>query len=143
VSGGEAESRQPPKVFLSYAHDDAAHEDAVRRFYEFLRLECGIDAVFDRVGAQSPQEWTVWMLRELAETDFVLCVVSPDYKAAADAQLPADVRRGAQWEARQLREEFYRDADSARLRILTCSWRAGRLTTFPYGWGQRAARTIR
>src|SRR5436853_4318834 len=107
---------RPPRVFLSYAHDDAEFSDLVRRFYEFLRIDCGIDAVFDRVAAQSPQEWTAWMIRQMAEADFVLCLVSPQYRAAADAELPPDVRRGAQWETRQLRERFYADADNARAR---------------------------
>ncbi|MGI8983968.1 MAG: hypothetical protein ACR2HM_05480 [Acidimicrobiales bacterium] len=90
-----------PRVFLSYAHDDVAFSDLVRRFYKFLRMDRGIDAVFDRVAAQSPQEWTSWMIRQMAE-----------------AELAPDVRRGAQWETRHLREVFYADAGAARARVL-------------------------
>ena len=50
---GPAGDRRP-RVFLSYAHDDAGFSDLVRRFYEFLRIDCGIDAVIDRVAAKSP-----------------------------------------------------------------------------------------
>lgn len=110
--------RRPPRVFISYAHDTPEHEEAVRRFYELLRVDCGIDAIFDRVAAQSPRDWTVWMGRTMAEVDFVLAVVSPHYRAAADAELAPDVRRGAQWETRLLREEFNRNEPSARARIL-------------------------
>ena len=59
------------------------------------------------------------MIRQMAEADSVLCAVSPQYRAAADAELSPDVRRGAQWETRQIRERFdAADADSARARLL-------------------------
>jgi len=122
-------------VFLPYAHDTPEFADLVRRFYEFLRIDCGIDAVFDRVAAQSPQEWTAWMIRQVAEADFVLCVVSPQYRAAADAELPHDVRRGAQWEARHLRELFYDNAERARRRVLTVLLPGSRVDDVPIWLG--------
>jgi hypothetical protein len=103
----------------------------VRRFCEFLRVDCGIDAVLDRVAAESPQEWTAWMMRTMKEADFVLCVASPDYRAAADADLPADVRWGSQWESRMLREEFYRDEVQARARISAVVLPGGRTEDVP------------
>ncbi len=74
VDGASASSLggRPPRVFLSYAHNDDESSDLVRRFYEFLGIECGIDAVFDRVAAQSPQDWTAWMIRQMKEADFIL-----------------------------------------------------------------------
>jgi hypothetical protein len=123
--------RRPPRVFVSYSHDNPLHEDLVRRFCEFLRGDCGVDAVLDRVAAESPQEWTAWIMRSVREADFVLCVASADYRAAADADLPADVRRGSQWEARMLREEFYRDEAQARARILPVVLPGGRVEDIP------------
>lgn len=73
---------RPPRVFISYAHDDAAFSDLVRLLYEFLRIDCGVDAVVDRVAAESPQDWSAWMIRQMAEADFILCAVSPQYRAA-------------------------------------------------------------
>lgn len=109
---------RPPRVFLSYAHEDDEFSDLVRRFYEFLRVDCGIDAVFDRVAAQTPQDWTAWMIRQINEADYVLSLVSPQYRAAAEVSVTPDVRRGAQWETRHLRELFNANIDLARARVL-------------------------
>ena len=130
------------RVFLSYAHDDLPHEEAVREFYEFLRVDCGIDAVFDRVAAQSPQEWTVWMLRAMAEADFVLCVVSPEYRAAAEAELPGDIvgRSGRAVScAKSSTVTRSRPVDGS----CRCSCRAGRWMTFRCGSTRRARRVMR
>ncbi len=52
------------RVFISYAHDNAEHEDRVRRFWLFLRSK-GIDARLDLLAAEQRQDWPRWMLREI------------------------------------------------------------------------------
>ncbi len=44
--------------------------------------------------------------------------MSPQYRAAGEAELPPDVRRGAQWETSYLRNQVYTDAAAARARVL-------------------------
>ena len=68
-----------PRVFISYAHDDAAHEEVVQQFWVFLRRN-GIDAKLDAPAAETPQDWPVWMLHEFEAADFVLMVASPAYR---------------------------------------------------------------
>ena len=59
----------PVRVFLSYAQDDAAHENRVREFWLFLRRH-GIDARLDKPAAERRQDWPraprrVWELDSL------------------------------------------------------------------------------
>lgn len=68
----------PIRVLVSYAHDDARHRARVRTFAELLR-ENGIDARLDLPAAERPQEWPLWMLRQIR----VVYSASGMYLAAA------------------------------------------------------------
>lgn len=46
----------PLRVFVSYAHDDAAHLERVRDFWLFLRAS-GIDARLDLPATEERQDW--------------------------------------------------------------------------------------
>ena len=72
----------PVRVFVSYAHDDAAHEERVREFWLFLRAN-GIDARLDLPAAEQRQDWAQWMTRQVRDADRVLVVASPEYKRRA------------------------------------------------------------
>jgi hypothetical protein len=45
----------PAQVFISYAHDDQAHQERVRSFWLFLR-KSGIDARLDLTAADQRQD---------------------------------------------------------------------------------------
>lgn len=78
-----ADGAEPVRVFVSYAHDDAGHEDRVRDFWLFLRAN-GLDARLDLPAAEEPRDWTLWMGQQLRECQFVLVVGSPGYKRRAE-----------------------------------------------------------
>ncbi|MFN2496500.1 MAG: SEFIR domain-containing protein [Pseudonocardiaceae bacterium] len=59
------------RVFISYAHDNAEHEDRVRQFWLLLRAN-GIDAQLDKPAAERRQDWSLWMLRQVRRARFVL-----------------------------------------------------------------------
>jgi hypothetical protein len=105
------------RVFISYARDDRKHARRVRRFWKFLR-EVGIDARLDAPAGEEPQDWPIWMRREIRAARYVLVIASPQYRLRAEGDVPPDVGRGVQWEARQLRDEMYEDHVAARLRLL-------------------------
>ncbi|MDR3069545.1 MAG: TIR domain-containing protein, partial [Propionibacteriaceae bacterium] len=107
----------PPRVFISYAHDDAVHEQAVFLFGSFLRSN-GIDARLDTYAAQYPQDWPLWMEKQITEADFTLLIASPQYKRRAGVDAVPSEGRGAQWEAKLIRDEFYKDQEAARQRFL-------------------------
>src|SRR5580693_950573 len=83
---GEA---MPPRVFVSYAHDDDAHVERVRDFWLFLRAN-GVDARLDLPAAEERQDWAQWTAREVGDAD------------------PGE-GRGVQFEARLIRDRFYDD----------------------------------
>src|SRR5258707_654336 len=101
----------PPRVFISYAHDNPAHEDRVRDFWLFLR-EFGVDARLDLSAAERRQDWPEWMTREIRAAERILVVASPEYKRRADGDAGAEEGRGVQWEARLIRYRFYVDQNA-------------------------------
>lgn len=105
------------RVFISYAHDGADHEAAVRRFWLFLRAH-GVDARLDVPAAQRPQDWPLWMLHGLRDADVVLVIASPEYKRRAEGDALPGEGAGVQWEAAQLRAEVYADPAAALLRVV-------------------------
>ena len=105
---GVAEGRPVPVVFISYAHDDPAHEDRVRDFWLFLR-EQGIDARADLPAAERRQDWADWMTRQVRDADRVLVIASPEYRRRAEGDAEPGEGRGVQWEARLIRDRFYAD----------------------------------
>ncbi|MGH3934337.1 MAG: SEFIR domain-containing protein, partial [Pseudonocardiaceae bacterium] len=120
VGGGvhvDGVSVDPVRVFISYAHDDAEHEDRVREFWTFLRGQ-GVDARLDKPAAERRQDWPLWMLREVREARFVLVVASPAYRERAEGDAAAGQGRGVQWEAALIREEVYADREAALQRIV-------------------------
>jgi hypothetical protein len=98
------------RVLISYAQqaDFPGHGDAVHRLWVFLR-ECGINARLDLPAARQRQDWALWMADEIREADFVLVIASPEYRKRAEGRSGPDVGRGVQWEARLIRDAFYRD----------------------------------
>jgi TIR domain len=107
----------PPQVFISYAHDDAAHEERVRVFWLFLRAQ-GIDARLDLTAAEQRRDWAEWMTRQVRDADRVLVVASPDYKRRAEGDAGPSEGRGVQWEARLIRDRFYADQEAGLQLVL-------------------------
>ena len=107
----------PPRVFVSYAHETEQHAEAVRSLWILLR-SLGIEAKLDRPAAERRQDWPVWMMSEVRVADFVLVVASAAYRQRAEAAVPPDEGRGAQFEAALIREEVYADRDAALRKFL-------------------------
>jgi hypothetical protein len=95
------------RAFISYAWDDAAHVEMVRRFRDFLRDECGIDARLDLSAGERPQDWPAWIQKQIRKSDYILVAVSSAYKRRADDRAAVDEGRGVRWESRLLRELCY------------------------------------
>jgi hypothetical protein len=69
----------PPRVFISYSHDDAAHEERVLRLANRLRAE-GIDASVDQyVQPFPPEGWEEWSEAQVRTADFVVMVSTETY----------------------------------------------------------------
>src|SRR5580704_13705506 len=129
----------PVRVFISYAHGDPGHEDRVREFWVFLRQN-GVDARLDLVAAQQRVDWTEWMTREVRDADYVLVAASAAYKRRAEGDAEAQEGRGVQWEARLIRDLFYRDQEAGLERFLPVVLPGGSADDIPL-WLAPAAAT--
>ncbi|MGB0091247.1 MAG: SEFIR domain-containing protein [Solirubrobacteraceae bacterium] len=109
--------RNPPRVFVSYAHESGAHVEVVPGLWVLLR-SLGVDAQLDLPAAERRQDWPVWMLREVREAEFVLVIASPAYCRRAEGLAAADEGRGVQFEAALIREELYRDRRAGLVKFL-------------------------
>lgn len=105
------------RVFISYAHDDAAHEDLVRDFWWSLRAQ-GVDAHADVTAAEDRQDWAQWMIGQIRDADRILVVASPAYARRANGDAEPDEGRGVQWEAGLIRNLVYEDQTGGVRRVL-------------------------
>jgi len=53
-----------PKVFISYSHDSAEHQERVLSLADRLRQD-GIDAMVDQYAPTPPDGWPLWMDLEI------------------------------------------------------------------------------
>ncbi|MER5261558.1 SEFIR domain-containing protein [Actinosynnema sp. NPDC002837] len=95
-------------MFISYAHESDEHVEQVRDLWIFLR-RCGIDAKLDRVAGQRRQDWALWMGDQVRQADHILVVASMAYRERSEGRSAPEVGKGVQWEARLIRDAFYRD----------------------------------
>lgn len=98
-----------PRVFLSYAHEHQVdgHVDRALSFAQALRRR-GVHAVIDQfVEHDPPASWPRWMLDEIKQSDFVLCLVSPRYKLRIEDPQGCDDGYGVKWEGAVITNEIY------------------------------------
>jgi len=98
---------KPPRVFISYAYDSERHKQQVHEFACFLRAEGGVDVRFDLWDANRRQDWSVWIVEQVREADFVIVVASPAYKCRAEGGAGSSEGRGVQFEAALLRDPAF------------------------------------
>lgn len=74
----------------------------------FLR-SCGVDARLDLPAAEYRQDWSLWMAEQIREADHILVIASGAYREHSEGRTGPAAGRGTQWEARLIRDAFYRD----------------------------------
>ena len=97
------QTERHPVVFISYSHDSA--ED-VHALANKLR-EDGIDVNIDRYEPHPPQGWMNWMIQQIHESDFVLCVCNATYKERFENQTPSEEGKGARFEGSVITQAIY------------------------------------
>ncbi|MFL6262830.1 MAG: TIR domain-containing protein [Thermoanaerobaculia bacterium] len=93
-------SPTPPKVFISYSHDSAEHDEHVRALADRLCGE-GVDCTIDQYDPHPREPWPRWMDRQIEEADFVLVVCTEIYLRRAKGLEPPGVGLGVTFESRQ------------------------------------------
>lgn len=74
----------PPKVFISYSHDSAAHKQWVLEFATTLRNR-GVDAILDQWDLKPGDDLPEFMEKNLESADFAVMVCTKRYVTKANA----------------------------------------------------------
>jgi hypothetical protein len=98
-----------PAVFISYAHDDEHHKAAVLALANLLERSGAVRVELDEWRTGRRRDWDAWARQHIRESDYVIVVASPMYRAVGDGFAPSDLHRGVQTEAAILREYLYED----------------------------------
>ena len=69
---------EPPKVFISYSHDSTEHAERVLELSNRLRRD-GVDCMIDQYRRRTEAGWTLWMEKQIENSDFVLMVCTETY----------------------------------------------------------------
>jgi predicted ATPase len=96
-----------PRVFLSYSQDSEAHAAAMLALSDRLRQD-GVDCRIDQYESSPPEGWPRWMLRQIEDADFVLCVCTPSYNRRVLGRENPGTGLGATWEGIAILAELYR-----------------------------------
>jgi tetratricopeptide (TPR) repeat protein len=76
-----------PKVFISYAWETESHASWVKDFATRLRTTEALDVALDRWEAVPGDELPLFMERSIRESNFIILICTPEYKAKFDGRL--------------------------------------------------------
>jgi hypothetical protein len=107
-----------PRVFISYAHDSAEHQNHVLRFANFLHARIGLDVRLDVWDDDVRRDWALWAETHLTDADYIMVIASPKFRRTAGSSVAPDDGRGSQYEAAIMRNELTRDLRGMTKRIL-------------------------
>jgi len=107
-----------PTVFISYAHDNTAHEERVLAFSNKL-LTHYINSNCDQyIEDGNPERgWPNWMEENIRVSDFVLIVASERYLERFEGRAKAGTGLGAKWESTLTVNEIYQNDSTNKKHI--------------------------
>lgn len=125
-------ARKRPSVFISYAHGDQQHMDAVRSLADQLRKH-GLDATIDRYVVRPPRGWDNWMRVQIEESDFVVMICDQTYKQRFEGRTPRGSGKGVKWEGAIISYTLYEEEQNSRFIpiLLELEGRPGDVDHFP------------
>jgi hypothetical protein len=103
------------RVFISYSHDSQEHCDRVFALAQQLRRD-GVDAELDQFHQDELLHWPRWCEEQMRpdNSDFVICVCTPEYKRRVEGRAAADVGKGVFWEGTLLYSYLYDEKGNQR-----------------------------
>jgi hypothetical protein len=105
----------PQRVFISYSHDSETHERNVLDIANRLRKD-GIEAWIDQYELHPTRGWPLWMVDQLENADWVIIVVSEEYKKRMMNPAPL-IGKGIAWEGLIITQNLY-DAHSQNTQFI-------------------------
>lgn len=94
------------KVFISYSQDSADHSEKVKNFADNLR-RLGVDAELDKYTPTPSLGWPTYMVQNILESEFVICVCSAKYKNRFEQRDPIGTGKGAKFEGKLITDIIY------------------------------------
>jgi hypothetical protein len=129
--GGTAGSTAgPPRVFISYAHNNERHVDSVRAFAELL-CTCGLDVHMDRWDLNQRRDWYQWASGQVRHADYVIVIASPMCRLVGDGEIQNARHRGLQSEMALLRELLHSDRAHWTTKLLPVVLPGGSVSDIP------------
>ena len=109
TAGGshEAAAETAMRVFISYSHDSPEHDARVLDLSNRLRTESGIECRIDQYEVSPPEGWPKWMVRQVAESDFVLVVCTETYLKRVEGKESSGRGLGVRWESTLIYQVLY------------------------------------
>lgn len=92
-----------PKVFISYAWEDALFSEKVLEFSNKLR-ENGIDATIDQYEENPDMGWPIWMENQIESSDYVLVISTKTYLEKFKQMQNG---KGVSWEISSIYQSLY------------------------------------
>ncbi len=100
-------AEQPPvNVFISYSHDSPEHAARVLMLSNRLRAD-GVDAMIDQYAVPPPEDWTLWMEKQIRDADFVLMVCTATYRRRVMGEETPGTGLGVRWEGKIIYQHIY------------------------------------
>jgi hypothetical protein len=94
TSGGS--TAKPPRVFISYAHEDEASNREIAKCVYSLAIDLreeGLETWIDQFLPHGPKQgFAVWMLEQVRDADLVLVVNTAEYRRKFETPLQSGVR---------------------------------------------------
>jgi len=122
-------SKTRPKVFISYSHDSPEHKERVLELADRL-VEEGIDIVLDQYEKVPPDNWALWMEKQIDDADFVLIVCTQNYLDRVQQKVKQGEGRGAKWEGLLTYEHIYEN-DSINQKFIPVLLEGGQESYIP------------
>ncbi len=98
-----------PRVFISYSQDSELHCDRVHALANRLRAE-GVEVTFDLYEPNPIEGWPAWMLRQIQESDSILCVCTTTYRERFENPESSATGKGARFEGYVITNAIYQQS---------------------------------
>lgn len=97
---------RPPRVFISYSHDDRQHSNRVAALSARLRRD-GVDCRIDQHCVFPHEGWPAWTRRQIDEAQTVLVVCTETYRQRFEQKQSPRIGRGVRWESLLIQAHIY------------------------------------
>ncbi|MGA6167493.1 tetratricopeptide repeat protein [Amycolatopsis magusensis] len=111
VNADTGPERETPRIFVSYAHDCAEHQEQVLAFCALL-TRSGVEVHVDAWYTGQRRDWYAWMHEQIDLADFVVVIASPGYRGAGDGTGACHRNPGVRSEAAELRDRLHQDRET-------------------------------